>query len=140
MMSAKLATLNLLKIIFKYFFNYYLAVPWPTMDHSQGDSLTNLMLITWIYWFWPKGHREPCNKVGSLSPAECLMGFKPETFWFWLQRLNSLGHLRQLRLWRHNFCPWRRQQNFITWPKLFFRCVRVTKSLVTLALLLVKLS
>ena len=29
-----------------YFFNCYLAVPRPTLDHSQGDSLTNPMLIT----------------------------------------------------------------------------------------------
>ena len=28
------------------FFNCYLAVPWPTLGHSCGDSLTNQMLIT----------------------------------------------------------------------------------------------
>ena len=28
------------------FFNCYLAVPWPTLGHSQEDSLTNPMLIT----------------------------------------------------------------------------------------------
>ena len=27
------------------------------------------------------------------------------------------------RLWRHTFCPWRHQQNFITW----FKCGYVTK-------------
>ena len=28
----------------------------------------------------PKGHREPRNKVGTLSPAERLVGFQPVTF------------------------------------------------------------
>ena len=27
-------------------FNCYLAAPWQTLGYSQGDSLTNLMLIT----------------------------------------------------------------------------------------------
>ena len=30
--------------------------------------------------------------VGSLNPAKCLVQFEPETYWFWLQRLNLLGH------------------------------------------------
>ena len=29
-----------------FFFNCYLAFPWPTLGHSRGDSLTNPMLIT----------------------------------------------------------------------------------------------
>ena len=29
-----------------FFFNCYLAVPWPTLGHSQGDNPTNPMLIT----------------------------------------------------------------------------------------------
>ena len=29
-----------------FFFNCYLAAPWPTLGYSQRDSLTNLMLIT----------------------------------------------------------------------------------------------
>ena len=29
-----------------FFFNCYLAAPLPTLGHSQGDSLTNPMLIT----------------------------------------------------------------------------------------------
>ena len=32
--------------------------------------------------FWPEGHREPRNEVGSLSPAERLVGFEPGTFRF----------------------------------------------------------
>ena len=42
--------------------------------------------------FRPEGHREPCNKVGSLSPAEHLVGFEPRTFRFLLQHVNPLGH------------------------------------------------
>ena len=30
----------------QFFLNCYLAAPRPTLGHSQGDSLTNLMLIT----------------------------------------------------------------------------------------------
>ena len=29
--------------------------------------------------------------------------------------------------WRHNFCPWRHQHNFITWFKLYCKCGHVTK-------------
>ena len=58
----------------------YLAVPWPTLGHSQGDSLNNPMLITVFVQVRPEGHWEPCNEVGSLSPAEHLAGFEPGTF------------------------------------------------------------
>ena len=58
---------------FSFFFNY-LAVPRPTLCHSQGDSLTNLMLITVFVHNQPEGHQEPHNKVGFLSPAEGLAG------------------------------------------------------------------
>ena len=54
---------------FVFFSNCCLAVPQPTLDHSQGDSLTNLMLITAFVHVQPKGHWEPHNKVGSLSPT-----------------------------------------------------------------------
>ena len=64
------------------FFNCYLAVPGPTLGHSWGDSLTNLMLITVSVLFWPEGHQEPFNQVGSLSPVECLVEFWPGTFQF----------------------------------------------------------
>ena len=53
------------------------------------------MLITCVLHIWPEGHREPRNKVGSLSPAERLVGFEPGTFRFLLQRLNPLGHSPQ---------------------------------------------
>ena len=77
---------------FFFFFNCYLAVPWPTLGHSQGDSLPNPMLIIAYVHIRPKGHREPRNEVGSLSPAERLAGFEPGTFRFLFQCLNPLGH------------------------------------------------
>ena len=53
-----------------------MAVPRPTLGHSQGDSLTNPMLITAFVHIRPEGHREPRSEVGSLSPAERLVGFE----------------------------------------------------------------
>ena len=76
----------------RFFFNCYLAVRQPSLGHSQGDSLTNPMLIPAFVQGRPKGHWEPCSKVGSLSLAKHLAGFEPGTFWFWLQCLNPLGH------------------------------------------------
>ena len=35
-------------------------------------------------------------EVGSLSPAECLIGFETGTFWCWLKCLNPLGHSPQI--------------------------------------------
>ena len=45
-----------------------------------------------ILHFRPEGHREPRNKVGSLSLAERLVGIEPGTFQFLVQRLNPLIH------------------------------------------------
>ena len=78
--------------IFKIFFYCYLAAP---LSFSR-DSLTNPMLITVFVQFWPEGHREPSNEVGSLSPVERLVGFEPEIFR--LQHLNPLGHSPQINL------------------------------------------
>ena len=50
------------------------------------------MLITCVLHIRPEGHLGPRNEVGSLSPAEHLVGFEPTTFRFWLQRLNPLCH------------------------------------------------
>ena len=61
-------------LIFLVFFNCYLTVRWPSFGHSQGDSLTNPMLITAFVQVWPKGHREPRNEVGSLSSTDRLLG------------------------------------------------------------------
>ena len=57
------------------FFNCYLAASQPTLGHYQGDSLTNLMLITALQPFRPEGHWEPHKEVGSLSLAKNLVGF-----------------------------------------------------------------
>ena len=40
------------------------------------------MLITVFVQVQPEGHQEPHNKVGSLSPAERLVGFELGTFQF----------------------------------------------------------
>ena len=60
----------------------YLAAPRPTLGYSQGDRLTNPMLITVFVHVRPKGHRKPRNEVVSLSLAERLAGFEPGTFQF----------------------------------------------------------
>ena len=75
-----------------FFFNSCLAAPWPTLGHYQGGSLTHQMLITCVLYIRPEGHWEPCNKVGSLSPAKHLVGFELGTFRFWSQCLKQLGH------------------------------------------------
>ena len=66
-----------------------MAVPWPTLDHYQWDSLTNLMLILHFVNFQPKGHCEPWNEVGSLSLGKCLQGFEPRTFQFYSQTCSN---------------------------------------------------
>ena len=73
-----------------------MAAPQPTLDHYQGGSITHPMLITAFLHVQPEGHWEPCDEVGSLSPAESLVGFEPGTFRFWQQRLNLLGQLNMI--------------------------------------------
>ena len=62
----------------KVFFSCYLAVPRPTLGHYRGGSLTHAMLITAFLQVQPEGHCKTCNKVGSLSPANHLVGFELE--------------------------------------------------------------
>ena len=64
------------------FFYYYLAAPRPTLGHYRENSLTHPMSMTCVLHIRPDGRREPRSKVGSLSPAECLVGFEPGTFRF----------------------------------------------------------
>ena len=46
-------------------------------EHPLFATLpTPYMLITAFLHFWHEGHWEPCNDVGSLSPAKLLMGFE----------------------------------------------------------------
>ena len=73
-------------------FNCYLAVQRPTLDHYQGSSFTDLMLITVFLHFRSEVPQEAVSKVEFLSPVECLVGFGPGTLRFWLQCLNPLGH------------------------------------------------
>ena len=54
-------------LFFFRFFNCYLAVPWPTLGHSPGDSLTNLMLITAF-----------CTYLTQRSLGALLRGWIPE--------------------------------------------------------------
>ena len=68
-----------------------MAVPRPTLGHSQGESLTDPVLIIAFVQARPEGHREPRNKVGLLSPVDRVVGFKPGTFRFGVQRLNLLN-------------------------------------------------
>ena len=71
---------------------------------NSGFFLTAIWLPGWshsldvnhcIFYFRSKGHQEPLNEIGSLSPAKHLVGFEPGTFQFLLQRLNPLGHSPQ---------------------------------------------
>ena len=73
-------------------FNCYLAAPRPILGHFWEDSLTHPMLMNAFFHFRPEVHREPRNEVGSLSPAERLVGFEAGAFQFLLQCLNPLGH------------------------------------------------
>ena len=80
------------KYCYIYFFNCHLAAPRPTLGHYRGSSLTHPMLITCVFHIQHEGYCEPRNEVGSLSPAEHLVGFERGIFWFWSQHLNPLGH------------------------------------------------
>ena len=64
----------------KFFFNCYLGTTQPTLGHSRGNSLPNPMLIIASVQFRPEGHQELRKEVGSLSPAERLVGFEPSDF------------------------------------------------------------
>ena len=79
-------------IILLIFFNCYLAAPQPTLGHHWGDSLTHPMLITAFLCFWTESCWKPCNEVGSLSLAKCLVGFKLGTFWLYFQCLDPQDH------------------------------------------------
>lgn len=88
---------------FQWIFNFfltkrtYLVAPRPTLDHCEGDSLTQPMLITKLFKFRPESYREPLSMVGSLSPMERLGGIEPGTFRFYHYGL-ARGHSLQLLL------------------------------------------
>ena len=64
----------------KFFFNWCLAAPRPTLGYYRGGSLTHLMLITAFLHVWHESQYVPCNEIGSLSPAKHLVGFEQRTF------------------------------------------------------------
>ena len=44
------------------FIIFNLAAPWPTLGHYRVDSLTNSMLFTAFYLFWPDSHQKPLDE------------------------------------------------------------------------------
>ena len=58
-------------------FNLYLAAQRLTLGHYRVGSITHAMFITAFLHIRPEGHREPGNKVGSLSPVEHPARFEP---------------------------------------------------------------
>ena len=74
---------------------FWLLFGCPTVNfgpllREQPDSLDiNHFVFTFLT---RRGHRESHSKAGSLSPAQCLVGFEPGSFRFWLQRVNPLGY------------------------------------------------
>ena len=69
------------------------------------DSVTHPISPLCLFKFWPKGHREPFNKVGSLQLAKHLLGFELGTFQFICNllahriTLPELGFSRWFDLW-----------------------------------------
>ena len=57
--------------------------------YSASPRSTHPKLITTFCHIRPEGYRKPRNEVGSLSPTERLVGFKPEILRF---TQDSLGH------------------------------------------------
>ena len=51
---------------------------WGILEGQPYQSDVNHCVCTIL----TQGHREPRNEVGSLSPAERLVGFEPKTFRF----------------------------------------------------------
>ena len=74
---------------------------------------SNSFNFSWIF-------KDCFNKHGYNFENVCKNDY-PKSSW-------NKGFLKY-RLWRHNLCPWRHQQNYITWFKLYCRCGHVTKVL-----------
>ena len=71
---------------------------------KQISETVHPMLITAFWYTESERHQEPCKKVGSLSPAEHLVGFEPDTFRFWLKHVSPLDLSQLLKI------PWEHQQ------------------------------
>ena len=61
------------KKFFFFFFNCYLAVPQPTLGHSQGDGLTNPMLIIAYIHIRPEGITGGMTIAGNSDTVQLLM-------------------------------------------------------------------
>ena len=62
----------------RYIYYYFLSV--ILLPCGQIGALSRGRPHTRFLTFRPEGHHELCNEVASLSPAERLVGFEPETF------------------------------------------------------------
>ena len=85
------------------FFISHLAVLRPTLDHWQGGSFTQPMLIRTLFQVWPEDHLEPRNEIGSQTLTSALVGFEPETFRFWVSRAIPLCHFPRKCASRNNW-------------------------------------
>ena len=77
------------------FFIYYLAAhgqPWDIIGGKPHSLDVNHAFVK----FWPEGHREARNDVGSLSPAERLVWLELGTFQLLAQLFKPLGHSPQI--------------------------------------------
>ena len=81
---------------------------------------SNSFSLLWVFKYWFNKHGYNFDDVSKNGYSR--------SFW-------NKCFLKK-RLWRHNFCPWRHQQNFIRWVKLYCRCDHWScdQSMVTLAL------
>ena len=70
------------------FFYLLFGCSWAKSESFLRGQSLQPMLIT-VISFWPEGHQEHCEKVGSLSLAEHLVRLKQRTFLF---NWNALAH------------------------------------------------
>ena len=62
------------------------------------EGTASPMLITAFWRFWPEGHREPCNEIGSIPLAEYLVRFEQGTLpirQFWRVDLELKSKINQ---------------------------------------------
>ena len=98
-------------IFFKLLFGY----PTPNFGSLLRGQPYSPNVNHCVFHFWPKGHRESRNEVGSLSLAECLVGFELGSFQF-LLRLNPLRHFPQ-KQGNSQLCRRKRSNSFIMPPR-----------------------
>ena len=117
-----------------YFFKLLFGCPTAKFGSLSRRQPHSLDANHCVLHFWPKGHQESRNVVGSLSLAECLEGFEPGNLQF-LLRLKPLGHSPQKQC---NSQPCRRNRSsffFIMPPRtlnLFFTQSNQTKKSIAL--------